>query len=52
MTKEDHKILKGIAVTGMVMLHLFCRLGDLPYKPIIWIKETPLIYYLGLSVLQ
>lgn len=48
MTKEDHKILKGIAVTGMVMLHLFCRLGDLPYKPIIWIKETPLIYYLGL----
>lgn len=39
---------KGMAALGMVMLHLFCRLGKLPYTPLIWIGETPLIYYLGL----
>lgn len=39
---------KGLAITGMVMLHLFCRLGSLPYKPLIWIGSVPLVYYLGL----
>ena len=48
LTREDTQKAKGVAILGMVMLHLFCRLGDLPYTPWIWIGETPLIYYLGL----
>ena len=39
---------KGLAIIGMIMLHLFCRLGSLPYKPLIWIGSVPLVYYLGL----
>lgn len=48
LTKHDSKEAKGIAILGMVMLHLFCRLGDLPYTPLVWVGSTPLIYYLGL----
>ena len=48
LTKSDTQMAKGMAVLGMVMLHLFCRLGDLPYTPLIWIGQTPLIYYFGL----
>lgn len=48
LTKEDTLQAKGIAILGMVMLHLFCRLDNLPYTPWIWIGSTPLIYYLGL----
>ena len=48
LTKQDTQRAKGVAIIGMVMLHLFCRLGDLPYTPWIRIGETPLIYYLGL----
>ena len=48
LTKQDTQKAKGVAIIGMVMLHLFCRLGDLPYTPWLWIGETPLIYYLGL----
>lgn len=48
LTKEDTIRAKGAAVLGMVMLHLFCRLGTLPYVPLIWFGDTPLIYYLGL----
>ena len=48
LTKKDTQMAKGIAVLGMVMLHLFCRLGNLPYTPWIWVGEVPLIYYLGL----
>lgn len=48
LSKKDTQMAKGAAVLGMVMLHLFCRLGDLPYTPWIWVGETPLIYYLGL----
>lgn len=47
-TKNDTQISKGVAIIGMVMLHLFCRLDDLPYSPLIWISDTPLIYYFGL----
>ena len=50
LTKQDTQKAKGVAIIGMVMLHLFCRLGDLPYTPWLWIGETPLIYYLGLFV--
>lgn len=48
LSKNDTQAAKGIAVIGMVMLHLFCRLGDLPYEPLIWIGNTPLVYYFGL----
>lgn len=48
LTKKDTQVAKGMAVLGMVMLHLFCRLGDLPYTPLIWFGDIPLIYYLGL----
>ena len=48
LTKEDTLHAKGIAIISMLMLHLFCRIGNLPYTPLIWIGDTPLIYYLGL----
>lgn len=48
LTKNDTQKCKGIAIIGMVMLHMFCRLDNLPYSPLIWIGNTPLIYYLGL----
>lgn len=48
LTKRDTQMAKGIAVLGMVMLHLFCRLDNLPYTPWIWVGATPLVYYLGL----
>ena len=48
LTKHDNQIAKGIAIIGMVMLHLFSRLGELPYSPLIWIGKTPLIFYVGL----
>lgn len=48
LTKKDTQMAKGMAVLGMVMLHLFCRVEDLPYTPLIWFGEIPLIYYLGL----
>lgn len=48
LTKEDSKVLKGLAIIGMVMLHLFCRKDNLPYRPLIWLGNTPLVYFLGL----
>lgn len=48
LSKQDTLHFKGAAILGMVLLHLFCRLGDLPYTPLIWIGEVPLIYYVGL----
>ena len=48
LTKEDNLIAKGIGIIGMVLLHLFCRQGELPYCPMIWVGDTPLIYYIGL----
>ena len=48
LTKQDTQRAKGIAIIGMVMLHLFCRQGDLPYSPWLWIGNTPLVYYLRL----
>ena len=48
LTKKDNQMAKGIAIIGMVMLHLFCIKVDLPYTPLLWIGDTPLVYYLGL----
>lgn len=48
LTKRDTQAAKGIAIIGMIMLHLFCRRENLPYTPILWIGDVPFIYYLGL----
>lgn len=48
LTKKDNQMAKGIAIIAMVMLHLFCKKVDLPYTPLLWIGDTPLVYYLGL----
>lgn len=48
ITKQDSKMLKGVAVLGLLMLHLFCRKANLPYAPLLWLGNTPLVYYLGL----
>ena len=48
ITKRDSKMLKGVAILSMLMLHLFCRKENLPYTPLLWIGSTPLIYYFGL----
>jgi hypothetical protein len=34
LTKQDSLKAKGVAIIGMIMLHLFCRLGELPYDPL------------------
>ena len=48
LTRDDSKAIQGIAILFMLALHLFCRLGDLPYTTLLNIKEVPLVYYLGL----
>ena len=48
ITKRDSKMLKGVAILSMLMLHLFCRRENLPYTPLLWIGGTPLIYYFAL----
>lgn len=48
ITKRDSKMLKGVAILAMLMLHLFCRRDNLPYIPLLWVGDTPLIYYFGL----
>lgn len=48
LTKQDSQMAKGMAILAMVALHLFCRLGQLPYEPLVYIGQIPLVYYLGL----
>lgn len=48
ITKRDSKMLKGVAILAMLMLHLFCRKDNLPYTPLLWVGNAPLIYYFGL----
>lgn len=46
LTKKDTKMLQGLAVLAMVILHLFDRLDYVGlYQPIIFIKGYPLIFY-------
>lgn len=47
-TKLDSTAAKGMAVLAMVFLHLFCRIDNLPYTPLLMLGKTPLIYYFGL----
>ena len=46
--KEESQALKGVAILFMLGLHLFNTLdyGTL-YKPLIYIGEYPLIYYVS-----
>lgn len=46
--KQDAKMTKGLAILLMVILHLFQRIENLPYTPLLYIGGTPLVYYLGL----
>lgn len=46
LTKKDTKMLQGLAVLAMVILHLFDRLDYAGlYQPMIFIKGYPLIFY-------
>lgn len=47
--KLDAKMTQGLAITSMVVLHLFCRTGDDVFgSPLIWINENePLSYLFG-----
>ena len=47
-TKQEAKMTKGLAILFMVILHLFQRLDNLPYTPLLHIGNIPFIYYLGL----
>lgn len=49
LTKSEIKITKGVAILFMLLLHLFCtKEYEGLYTPIIFIANTPLIYYLAL----
>ena len=49
LTKHEIKITKGVAILFMLLLHLFCtKEYEGLYTPIIFIANTPLIYYLAL----
>lgn len=47
LTKRDTQMTKGLAIVFMVLLHLFCRVDNLPYE-CIKIGGVPLVYYIGL----
>ena len=32
LTKKDTDMTKGLAIIFMVLLHLFCRIDNLPYE--------------------
>lgn len=48
-SKEEHKMLHGVAILAMLALHLFCRVDNLPYNVHLLDSEgVPILYYLGL----
>lgn len=49
LTKETNQYYKGVAILFMLLLHLFCtKVYEELYIPILFIRDVPLIYYLGL----
>lgn len=48
LTRDDSKAIQGIAILFMLALHLFCRRDNLPYIATLYIKDVPVLYYLGL----
>ena len=48
-TRDQIKITKGVAILFMMLLHLFCTKNyEGLYTPLIFIGNTPLMYYLAL----
>ena len=49
LEKRDTKMVQGVAILTMVIVHLFAKKGaDVYGSPLIWIKPgVPLVYYLG-----
>ena len=45
VNKKDAKMAQGLAIIGMIALHLFCRIDNLPYNVHIFIRKKPLIYF-------
>lgn len=47
--KKDALMTKGVAIISMVVLHLFCRVGEDVYgTPLLWVNDsTPFVYYFG-----
>ncbi|MGL6059017.1 MAG: acyltransferase family protein [Culicoidibacterales bacterium] len=49
LTKQQMQQTKGIAILFMLLLHLFCtREWQGLFEPLIFVDETPLIYYFAL----
>ncbi|MGL5549840.1 MAG: acyltransferase family protein, partial [Culicoidibacterales bacterium] len=49
LTKQQMQQTKGIAILFMLLLHLFCtREWQGLFEPLIFVGETPLIYYFAL----
>lgn len=48
LSRNDSKAIQGLAVLFMLALHLFCRRDNLPYVVNLYIKDVPVLYYLGL----
>lgn len=48
-SKEDALMTRGLAITCMVVLHLFCKLGDdIAGTPLIWLNDrVPLVFLFG-----
>lgn len=47
-SRQDNQMAKGLAILAMILLHLFCGLDNLPYRPIVYVENTLVIYYFGL----
>lgn len=48
LTKNDSKMLQGLAVMAMVILHLFDRMDYQElFRPLIFFKEIPLSFYIA-----
>ena len=43
LTKKDAKMAQGLAIIGMIAIHLFCRVENLPYNVHIFLGKRPLI---------
>ena len=48
-SKKEASMTRGLAILCMLILHLFCRIGNDVYgTPLLWVNEThPVVYYFG-----
>ena len=52
LTKRDTQMTKGLAIVFMVLLHLFCRVDNLPYECIkIGGGTISILYWLNIRLL-